>query len=123
MLNTSQLSDDVRFVSERCREFRKKAGKSQYDLSDITGLSPNTIARLENEQRIPDLEQIFRYCYALNIPVTDFLPLSVQSLGATSQNTSLRSSYSRLSEENKEFVLTAMSALVDGLLVQQFAHH
>ena len=72
VLNTSQLSNDVKYVSERCREFRKKANKSQYDLSDITGLSPNTIARLENDQRIPDLEQIFRYCYALNVPVTDF---------------------------------------------------
>ena len=121
MLNTSQLSNDVKFVSDRCREFRKKANKSQYDLSDITGLSPNTIARLENDQRIPDLEQIFRYCYALNVPVTDFLPLSVQSLGSTNKSIPRRAAYSRLSDANKEFARTAMSALVDGLLAQQFS--
>jgi transcriptional regulator with XRE-family HTH domain len=121
VLNTSQLSNDVKYVSERCREFRKKANKSQYDLSDITGLSPNTIARLENDQRIPDLEQIFRYCYALNVPVTDFLPLGVQSLGSTNKSIPLRAAYSRLSEANKEFALNAMSALVDGLLAQQFS--
>ena len=120
-MNTSQLSNDVKYVSERCREFRKKANKSQYDLSDITGLSPNTIARLENDQRIPDLEQIFRYCYALNVPVTDFLPLGVQSLGSTNKSIPLRAAYSRLSEANKEFALNAMSALVDGLLAQQFS--
>lgn len=53
VLNTSQLSNDVKFVSDRCREFHKKANKSQYDLSDITGLSLNTIARLENDPANP----------------------------------------------------------------------
>jgi hypothetical protein len=67
------------------------------------------------------LEQIFRYCFALNVPVTDFLSLRVQSLGSTNKSFPLRAAYSRLSDANKEFVLTAMGAMVDGLLAQQFA--
>ena len=120
MLNTRQLSDDIKYVSERCREFRKKANMSQYDLSEITGLSPNTIARLENEQRVPDLEQILRYCYALDLPITDFFPASASNLGTSKQFSSLKTSYGRLSDKNKEFVLSAMGALMDGLLAQQF---
>ncbi len=33
MLNTRQLSMDIKYVSERCRELRKKANKSQYENS------------------------------------------------------------------------------------------
>lgn len=83
MLNTSQLSNDVKYVSNRCREFRKSANVSQFELSEITGMSYSTISRIENDQRIPDLEQLFRYCYALGIPITAFLPPSIQHLGSS----------------------------------------
>lgn len=119
MLNTKQLSDDVEYVSERCREFRKKTNKSQYDLSEITGMAYNTISRIENDQRIPDLEQIFRYCYALDIPISDFLPPNVQCLGYSKQAQPLKTSYSKLTDENKQLVLSTLGVLMDGLLSQQ----
>lgn len=119
MLNTRQLSSDVQYVSDRCREFRKRAGKSQYDLSELTGMSYNTISRIETEQRIPDIEQIFRYCYVLNIPVTEFLPPDVQSLGLSEQAQSLHIAFSQLNETNKNLVLSTLGVLLDGLLAQQ----
>ena len=61
MLNTRQLSMDVKYVSDRCRELRKSASKSQYDMSELTGMSYNTVSRIETEQRVPDIEQILRY--------------------------------------------------------------
>lgn len=119
MLNTRQLSNDVQYVSDRCREFRKRAGKSQYDLSELSGMSYNTISRIETEQRIPDIEQIFRYCYALNIPVTDFLPPDTQCIGSSKQTQSLKIAFSQLTEANKHLVLSTLGVLMDGLLAQQ----
>lgn len=119
MLNTRQLSMDIKYVSEQCRQFRKKANKSQYDLSELTGMGYNTISRIETEQRIPDVEQIFRYCYALNIPISDFMPPDIQSLGTSTQAQSIKMTYSKLSDANKEIVLSTLGVLIDGLLARQ----
>lgn len=119
MLNTCQLSNDIKYVSSQCTEFRKNASKSQFDMAEITGLSLSTIYRLESGQRIPDLEQLFRYCYALDIPVTEFLPPGIQYIGSEKQVLSIRSTYQQLTAENKEFVINVMRTLMNGLLVQQ----
>lgn len=121
MLNTRQLSMDVKYVSDRCRELRKSASKSQYDMSELTGMSYNTVSRIETEQRVPDIEQILRYCYALNVPITDFLPPDVQVLGMPKEAQALRSTFSQLSDDNKRIILSTMNVLVDGLLAQQQA--
>lgn len=119
MLNTRQLSMDVKYVSDRCRELRKSASKSQYDMSELTGMSYNTVSRIETEQRVPDMEQILRYCYALNVPITDFLPPDVQVLGMPKEAQALRSTFSQLNDDNKRIILSTMNVLVDGLLAQQ----
>lgn len=119
MLNTCQLANDVKYVSGQCTEYRKNASKSQFDMAEITGLSLSTIYRLESGQRIPDLEQLFRYCYALEIPVTEFLPPSVQHIGSEKQVLSIRSTYQQLTAENKAFVINVMRTLMNGLLMQQ----
>lgn len=121
MLNTRQLSMDVKYVSDRCRELRKSASKSQYDMSELTGMSYNTVSRIETEQRVPDIEQILRYCYALNVPITDFLPPDVQVLGMPKEAQALRSTFSQLNDDNKRIILSTMNVLVDGLLAQQQA--
>ena len=121
VLNTRQLSMDVKYVSDRCRELRKSASKSQYDMSELTGMSYNTVSRIETEQRVPDIEQILRYCYALNVPITDFLPPDVQVLGMPKEAQALRSTFSQLNDDNKRIILSTMNVLVDGLLAQQQA--
>ena len=118
-MNTRQLSMDVKYVSDRCRELRKSASKSQYDMSELTGMSYNTVSRIETEQRVPDIEQILRYCYALNVPITDFLPPDVQVLGMPKEAQALRSTFSQLNDDNKRLILSTMNVLVDGLLAQQ----
>ena len=120
-MNTRQLSMDVKYVSDRCRELRKSASKSQYDMSELTGMSYNTVSRIETEQRVPDIEQILRYCYALNVPITDFLPPDVQVLGMPKEVQALRSTFSQLNDDNKRIILSTMNVLVDGLLAQQQA--
>lgn len=121
-MNTSQISNDIKYVSSQCTEFRKNASKSQFGMAAITGLSLSTIYRLESGQRIPDLEQLFRYCYALDIPVTEFLPPGVQYIGLEKHTSSIRSTYQQLTDKNKEFVINVIRTLMNGLLMQQSAN-
>ena len=121
MLNTRQLSMDIKFISDRCRELRKTAKKSQYDMSELTGMSYNTISRIETEQRVPNIEQLLRYCYALEVPITDFLPPDVQILGMPTEIQIFQSAFSQLNDENRKIILSTMLVLIDGLLAQQKA--
>ena len=121
MLNTRQLSMDIKFISDRCRELRKTAKKSQYDMSELTGMSYNTISRIETEQRVPNIEQLLRYCYALEVPITDFLPPDVQILGMPTEIQIFQSTFSQLNDENRKIILSTMLVLIDGLLAQQKA--
>ena len=112
---------DIKFISDRCRELRKTAKKSQYDMSELTGMSYNTISRIETEQRVPNLEQLLRYCYALEVPITDFLPPDVQILGMPTEIQIFQSTFSQLNDENRKIILSTMLVLIDGLLAQQKA--
>lgn len=98
---------------------RKKANLSQYDISEITGMGINTIYRIETGQRIPDLEQLFRYCYALNVPMAELLPPSMQSNRSTNPLPFFNLAYCQLTEANKELALQIINALINVLLSQQ----
>jgi transcriptional regulator with XRE-family HTH domain len=119
VLNTRRIYDDLTYVSKQCCAIRKKANMSQYDISEITGMGINTIYRIETGQRIPDLEQLFRYCYALDIPIIELFPPSIQNIGSTNQLTALNVAYIQLTEGNRELALRVVNALVDCLLSQQ----
>lgn len=118
-MNARRIYNDLTYVSNQCCAMRKKANMSQYDISEITGMGINTIYRIETGQRIPDLEQLFRYCYALNIPIIELFPPSIQNIGSTNQLTALNVAYSQLTEDNRELALRVVNALVDCLLSRQ----
>ena len=119
MLNIRQLSMDIEYVSDRCRELRKNAKKSLDDMAFDAGMGRNTIFRIENGERIPDIEQIFRYCYALDVPVSNFFPPSVQNQGNSTSSQTLHTSFLQLNEDNKKVALSTFSTLVEQLLAQQ----
>ena len=119
MLNTRQLSMDIEYVSDRCRELRKKAKKSLDDMAYEAGMGRNTIFRIENGERIPDIEQIFRYCYALEVPIISFFPSSVQNQGSSTQFQALQTSFLQLNEDNRKVALSTFCTLVEQLLTQQ----
>ena len=119
VLNTRQLSMDIDYVSDRCRELRKHAKKSLDDMAYEAGMGRNTIFRIESGERIPDIEQLFRYCYALDISIINFLPPSVQSPGSSTQSQTLQASFLQLNEDSKKVALSTFSTLVEQLLAQQ----
>lgn len=118
-MNTRQISNDLTYVSWQCSAMRKKANKTQNEISEITGMGINTIYRIETGQRIPDLEQLFRYSYALNIPMAELLPPSMQRNRSTNPLTSFNLAYFQLTEANKELTLHIINALINVLLSQQ----
>ena len=119
MLNTRQLSMDIEYVSDRCRELRKNAKKSLDEMAYEAGMGRNTIFRIENGERIPDIEQIFRYCYALEVPIISFFPSSVQNQGNSAQSQALQTSFLQLNEDNRKVALSTFRTLVEQLLAQQ----
>ena len=118
-MNTRQLSNDLTYVSWQCSVLRKIANKTQNEISEITGMGINTIYRIETGQRIPDLDQLFRYCYALNIPMAELLPPSMQSNHSTNPLPLFNLAYCQLTEANKELALQIINALINVLLSQQ----
>ena len=119
MLNTRQLSMDIEYVSNRCKELRKSAKKSLDDMAYEAGMGRNTIFRIESGERIPDIEQIFRYCYTLDVPVINFFPPSVQNRGNSTQSQTIQASFLQLTEDNKKVALATFCTLVEQLLAQQ----
>lgn len=118
-MNTRQISNDLAYVSWQCSAMRKIANKTQNEISEITGMGINTIYRIETGQRIPDLDQLFRYCYALDIPMAELLPPNMQRIRSTNPLASFNLAYCQLTEANKELALQVINALVNGLLSQQ----
>ena len=118
-MNTRQISNDLTYVSWQCSAMRKIANKTQNEISEITGMGINTIYRIETGQRIPDLDQLFRYCYALNIPMAELLPPSMQSNRSTNPLPFFNLAYCQLTETNKELALQIINALINVLLSQQ----
>jgi HTH-type transcriptional regulator / antitoxin HipB len=48
---------------------RKQAGKTQLELSELTGLPQSSISKLESESREPSLSIIFRVLSALGLEI------------------------------------------------------
>lgn len=53
------------------KEFREKAGLSQYELSDIVKIHPSHISRLERGERKPRLKNVIRFINSLNLKKED----------------------------------------------------
>ena len=52
------------------KELREQQGVKQYELSDLTGLTPATISRLENGITEPTLETTVKYLDAIGLKIT-----------------------------------------------------
>lgn len=52
------------------KELREQQGVKQYELSELTGLTPATISRLENGITEPTLETTVKYLDAIGLKIT-----------------------------------------------------
>ena len=72
----SKLSGDAKkeyfvdlFVSSLCftlKDRRKAAGITQIEMAKAMGIKQSYVSKIENFEKIPTVETIAKYCYALN---------------------------------------------------------
>lgn len=67
----------VRDIGARLRSRRLKRDLTLQDLSELTGISPSTISRLESGKRAPNLELVVPIARALRLELDDLVPRSV----------------------------------------------
>lgn len=60
-------------IGEKIRSTRKAAGKTQKELSSITGFSTNTISRYETGERVPSWDSIRQIAGALGLTAAELL--------------------------------------------------
>lgn len=116
---TNHVFHDLAYIGEQLRKIRKQRKKSQYELAEEINVSFNTISRVENAQSILDLEQLIRICYALETPVSELFPPSLQGISTNSDEDELMHAYNKLSDQNKLLVRNTLNTLIQGLLAQQ----
>ena len=68
-----QTKKDLRFARRLKRE-RKRAGLTQEELADKTGLSVTFIGLLETAQRRPSIKSLQKIASALGVKAKDLLP-------------------------------------------------
>ncbi len=62
-------------VGQKIRQFRKRAGISQFELENTIGLSPGHLSRIENGQIEPTKETIIDIAYALRLNTREIASL------------------------------------------------
>jgi transcriptional regulator with XRE-family HTH domain len=70
---------DPTWFAGRLRELREKAGLTQQQLADATGLTKDGIARLERGARSPVWETVVSLCKALDTTCDAFLQEPVET--------------------------------------------
>ena len=77
----SKLKGDVKkdyfidfFVSNLCfalKDRRKELGITQKDIADAMGIKQSYVSKIENYEKVPTIETIAKYCYALNLSLDE----------------------------------------------------
>lgn len=67
------MATETRWVGDRLRELREGAGLSQAELADAVGVSRETIARWETNQREPNWTSVYDLARALRVDCTAFV--------------------------------------------------
>lgn len=69
------MKDELSNFSKNLKAIRKKKGLSQYDLSDLTGISQRMIGHYETKVTSPPLDKIEILAKALNIKPAELLKI------------------------------------------------
>lgn len=70
----------MRFKGELLKKLRKESGYTQEKLSDITKIPRSTIQNYEQERCVPNIFNIFKLAYVLDIYIEDFIEVEEEEL-------------------------------------------
>ena len=69
-------SDEHAEFCERVKARRKELGLTQADVAKLMGVTQPAYSSIELGTREPGLNQLYRVCKALKIPIADLLPVA-----------------------------------------------
>ena len=92
-------------VGDRIKRARKDKNMRQSQLSKLTGISVNSISRYENGDREPTLNVLEKIASALEIPLSQLLPITEQIGLATLEYFSSETSEGRSRQLHRSFDL------------------
>ena len=101
-------------IGKRISEFRKRRGLTQLSLSEIVGISPQSMSSIENGIRGMSLETFIGFANALNVSADDLLLDEITNTIKTT-NHAFTALLSDTSEYEMRIMLTAASALKEAL--------
>ncbi len=61
------------FISGLCfalRDARKERGMTQSDIAKLMGIKQSYVSKMENYEKVPTIETVAKYLYALGCPIT-----------------------------------------------------
>jgi transcriptional regulator with XRE-family HTH domain len=103
-------------LAKRMKERRQVLGLSQEALADRSGLSSNFIARIEIGDKTPSLSTLVKLADALGMSVTDLLADEISTADDLADYVSHL--LSNLDEDNRQFAMGQLRALVEHLQQQ-----
>ncbi len=101
----------MKVLAKHMRERRKSLGFTQEQLAEKSGLSPNYIAKLEVQKRIPSVAALVALSEALEVEVADLLSKGTGETRADAVNEMVHL-MSGLDTEDCEFALESLRLLV-----------
>lgn len=63
---------DKKFIADKIKEFRKKAGLTQTELAQKIGIGEKQISKIENYTNLPSLTTFFKIIDYLKIDISEF---------------------------------------------------
>ncbi len=63
---------DKKFIADKIKEFRKKAGLTQTELAQKIGVGEKQISKIENYTNMPSLSTFFKIIDFLKIDISEF---------------------------------------------------
>ena len=64
---------DLKFNGNKLAKIRKQKDLSQEKLSDLIGVTRQTIYLWESNQNLPDVEKVSKLCEVLNVQLSDLV--------------------------------------------------
>ncbi len=112
--NTTRTTINNVAIGRRVSELRKRRGLTQMTLSELVGISPQSMSSIENGTKGMSLETFIALANALNVSADDLLMDEIVNT-IKSTNHAFSALLADTSEYEKRILLTAASALKDAL--------
>ena len=112
MLLSYQKGEFMSIFSKNLRFLREQKKLSQNKLAELSNVNQTTIARWENEEISPSLDNIYDLSVALNIPISDLTGKDLTIDDSYNELDNLLFSKAKeLNDEEKQAILQVMNAI------------